>query len=544
MGARFANWPLLRLLIYSFWFRLAFLSLLFVFLAALLMLPRIWRVTPPGFRPEVRIKLLDYVQGWALRRTAVNEEAIGNYQAAFNAWRAAWGNNITDQRSMRGLLSAVPKLEQPENQMGSVAQAGRWLLLLAGTNATDVALIARAEVQAGLSDRVAAVLDSLQELQKGIPPQLEQLYLMALFGAQRTAEFGSRIATNQTIQAEITRILKAPASSELGASGDEPNFPLYCAAYMVGWGNLATRDKGLELLHAARQNRQTESLAYDLEFIAAWRKHDTDTCGDLLNQLKSLGKAKIHQYTDYWALLIDDHRTDEARKDAQQANLVPVNPLDAYRLARAEIALNLWDDAGRLLQRFTENIGWAAELLILRADVLTRAGKWDDLQSLAIQMRLQPDTMDLLGGYTYYLEGMADWNTGNENAARDAFERTDATGFSKAPLLALKVSTDMLDVGPSKYPKGCHREMGGTAAAASSDGIERQCGILDGAAEMRLGVAREFLFDGSRVQLLPAQAKRCDRDEQLRRRPFDPAPATGRGHFPDTATLPGVSAAH
>ncbi len=455
LADRFGNWPLLRLLIYSFWFRLAFLGMLGTMLTLALMLPRMWRVTPSGFRPEVKARLLDFVQAWSLRRTAVAQEAVGNYPAAFNAWRAAWGYNLANKDTIRRLLAVVPKLDQPENQMGTIVQGGGWLLRLGGTNLADIELTTRAWVKAGLSDRAATLLDP-QRL--AMPPRLEQLYLMALFEAQRKDEFASRMNTNSAVKADLARVLRSPAALHMDSAGGEPEFPLFCAAYFVGWGDQAARSKGLEVLHTNRTDRGTETLAYDLEFLAAWCKRDTDTCGEILHEIDEptnhLGHAKIRQYTDYWRLLIADGRKADAQTNADYVNPVPANALDAYRLASVLVLLGREDKdkAEKLLQRFTENVGWAAELLVLQGDVLEQAGKWDELRQLALRIRLQPESMDLLGGYSYFLEGLATWHTTPDlndrknyrlDRARESFQQAVTNGFS-TPGLALKVGTKFL----------------------------------------------------------------------------------------------------
>src|SRR5204862_4483755 len=87
LANRFVYFPLVRLLIFSFWFRLIFAGFLLFLIFLGLFLPRIWRTTPPGFLPVVKISGLDMAQAWPLKRSELRLMNAGDLDQAAYAWR-------------------------------------------------------------------------------------------------------------------------------------------------------------------------------------------------------------------------------------------------------------------------------------------------------------------------------------------------------------------------------------------------------------------------------------------------------------------------
>src|SRR5882762_4186695 len=99
--------PFLRLVLFNFWFRLVFVCFVLLLLFLALFLPRIWRVTPPGFLPVVKISGLDMTQAWSLKRSALKAQAAGEFERANYAWGAAVANNPGNPELFRGALRNV-----------------------------------------------------------------------------------------------------------------------------------------------------------------------------------------------------------------------------------------------------------------------------------------------------------------------------------------------------------------------------------------------------------------------------------------------------
>ena len=105
LANRFVYFPLARLLIFSFWFRLIFAGFLLFLVFLALFLPRIWRTTPPGFLPVIKISGLDMAQAWSLRRSALRSMKTGQLDQAAFAWQAAVAHNPANPDLVRGALA-------------------------------------------------------------------------------------------------------------------------------------------------------------------------------------------------------------------------------------------------------------------------------------------------------------------------------------------------------------------------------------------------------------------------------------------------------
>src|ERR1041385_1447673 len=143
LGAKLFDYPLLRQLLFERWFRLAFTFLVCIIIFFALFLPKIWRTSPPGFRPVIKVSGLDLVQARSLKRSALRAEAKGDYDQANYAWLSALANNRADAELVRGTLRNMlhdPHRRQRANQ--GVREA-LWLLKLTGTNVVDLELATR-----------------------------------------------------------------------------------------------------------------------------------------------------------------------------------------------------------------------------------------------------------------------------------------------------------------------------------------------------------------------------------------------------------------
>src|SRR5678816_713698 len=94
--------PFLRLIIFSPLFLIGFVAVILTFIAGALYIPKIWRVSPPGFEPIVRISWLDMTQNWALKRSARKLEASGHIAEAVESWQGAVAQNPADLQALHG----------------------------------------------------------------------------------------------------------------------------------------------------------------------------------------------------------------------------------------------------------------------------------------------------------------------------------------------------------------------------------------------------------------------------------------------------------
>lgn len=433
LAERLADWPLLRLLLLNRPFRWVVILFLLAIVGVALLLPKIWRVTPDTFRPEVRISLLDRIQAWSLKRKARATEAQGLPEEAVQAWRAAWANNLADTDALRGLIGAISLTENPEDFANLALQGASWLLRLDNTNRVDLEPVALAWIRSGAGERVLGLLEPLP------PPlsaSLQRLRLIALFEAGQVGQFAAMVnrdpAVREQVQAALGRSLQTVPD------GSEREFALVSLAYLTGSSpNPGERVRALELLREARNDRRTERRALNLEFLAYLSQRDAEACRRLLAEMREIGRDTIRHHTSLWRLLLAEGRNREAAELLARANLVPNSAWDAYQLARVQTLMGRLDEAKELLRGYSQNVGWFGESLILMSEILmrqagiivdtanpllpaenTRSEKnpLNELRSLGIDILMRPDTRESLGAYGHFLQGVAEWAHGNRGA--------------------------------------------------------------------------------------------------------------------------------
>src|SRR5258708_4010226 len=82
LGYELAEWPLLRVLLFSPWFRIALLLSIICFGAAITALPQIWRTTPDGCEKVVKINALNWLRAKRLAAAGEKRRAIGDFASA------------------------------------------------------------------------------------------------------------------------------------------------------------------------------------------------------------------------------------------------------------------------------------------------------------------------------------------------------------------------------------------------------------------------------------------------------------------------------
>ena len=177
---------LIRLFILDPWFRIVSVLILLGVVAIAIALPKIWRVTPPGFQPQVRVSLLNLAQAWQLRRSARELAAEGSPDEAAAAWRAAVLKNLGHLPTIREALRATVSL--PNQTAAALEQAAKfpaWLVALGGTNAQDIGLVAQLCDRTGRSDEV---YDLLHPLRDQLSTDDQVLYLKTLLDRGDSSE--------------------------------------------------------------------------------------------------------------------------------------------------------------------------------------------------------------------------------------------------------------------------------------------------------------------------------------------------------------------
>jgi predicted Zn-dependent protease len=421
--------PFLRLVLFNFWFRLVFVCFVLLLLFLALFLPRIWRVTPPGFLPVVKISGLDMTQAWSLKRSALKAQAAGEFERANYAWGAAVANNPGNPELFRGALRNVLQLPRPETKfIGPAVGQTTWLLKLTGTNQSDAELVSEVYDKFQFHDLTLRLLGPREDR---LGPRAESLYLKALFYAGQIGVFAKRWERLS------------------GQHTSAPELQLYQAAFLIGWGGPEQAAAARQQLDAAVEDPQQRITANRLYLVVSAARQDLDRYRASLQRLEQGQADTLLNHVIYWRLLASAGRKVEAKQLAQSFPRPPASGAEAVHLADVYLTLDLREEARRLLQRSTVAFGTSAELWARHANLLLEDKRWEDLRALALQIRQHDAVRDALAGYSYFLEGRAELGLERETVAEVAFQKAARLPFEHRTL-GLAAATSMLKLG---YPQ-------------------------------------------------------------------------------------------
>jgi predicted Zn-dependent protease len=426
-----AEWPLLRMLFFQFWFRLVFVVFLCLLFFLALFLPRIWRTSPSGFKPVIRVSGLDLVQAWSLKRTAIKAGAAGRDAESAYAWQAALHHNPADPSLMRGVLQQTIKMESSPRTLSMAMNQCNWLLRLTSTNLADVALSARVYERFRLPDMILRVLEPQAD---ALPLELEVIYLKALFNQGLISQFADRWEKKK------------------GVSIADPELPFYYAAYQAGWGPWATFMDGRRKLASAAETSPQRELVNRLLIAVSAHRRDLAGYAEALQRLQTWKADLISDHIGYWYLIAAQGQAKTAASLAQSYETPPTSAMETVRLAEALKNLGLRDQALQVLAKYVPQfddmtIGW-----ITYARFLIDAQKWEDLRSLALRIRQESAVRDLLTDYSYFLEGRAELGLGKRVIAEATFEKAAQFEFANAGL-GLSATVDLIKLGYPQYAR-------------------------------------------------------------------------------------------
>jgi hypothetical protein len=417
--------PFLRLLLFKFWFRLACLTFAGMLLFLALFLPKIWRVSAPEIMPVVKISGLDLAQAWSLKRTARRETAAGRADRAHYAWYSAVANNPTDLDALRGLLSNL--LNEPAVEPGTFRAAlgqSFWLLHLTRTNAADRELVAELLQKNRFHEPLISLLNPVAD---SLTPKEEAAYLKALFWQNRMPEFSAHW-------------------SKAGRALEDLELALYEAAYLAGWGAVEERDAGRARLQAALNNPAQRGLANRLQLIVSRKTDDLPQFEAAFEQLQNWGEDTVTDHTAYWGILRMHGRGDEARQLALACSRLPKSDRELTLLIEACAALKLPEKGRQWFRTFGPDFIRSEEVWLKYADFLAAEGDWEELRSVAVQMRAGARIPTGLIAYSYFLEGWSELERGRSLLAEAAFARMNQL-WEGHPALAVAVSSALVKLG-------------------------------------------------------------------------------------------------
>jgi tetratricopeptide (TPR) repeat protein len=428
LGDKLERFPLLRQMLYEVWFRVVVLCGTAALIALALFLPKIWVRSPEGFLPVVKVSGLDLLQAWSLKRTALKAMAAGKLEDAAYAWQSAFANNPADPGLARGALEAFLQFSEPKQAPGNPIQQALWLLRLTHTNATDLELTVRVFEKVGLYD---AVVDLLEPRQENLSPAMEAIYLKALFQRGAFDEFGQRW------------------EEAAGRVASDAELPLYHAAYLAGWGPLATQGDARRTLEVAATGPLPSPLANRLLLRVAFAQSDAALYAAALQRLEERQQDTALDHVGYWRLLYGVGRQDEAVHLSRAYARPPATPDEVVRLAQGYVLLGQLDHAVELLEQSLEKFAFADRVWVTYAQMLAEAKRWEDLRLLALRMRRHEGVRDRLGGFSYYLEGRAELALQRPESAEHAFQQVVGARFENRAL-GLTTARSLLRLGDAQ----------------------------------------------------------------------------------------------
>lgn len=428
-------------------FRLVVLLFLLLAVGVPLTVLKLWRVTPPGVTPVERISLLDRVQAWSLKRNARAATARGDFEAAKSAWRAALANNPADPEGLREALKVVARTAEPAESASLALAFGGWLLRLGETNRIpDLELIASVWNACELHERTAQLLNLVTNL---VSPELNRLRAVAYFRSGNIPAFQQLVRTAPELEKTIQAALEPlPADARLTRAEEE--LRLVSLAWLVGWGPEETRARAEARLREMAEQPRLEALAYEMLLTAYLQRRDVEASEATLKHLEDTGRATLALRTAYWRLLGATGRRKEAVELIRTANPVPRTDAEVIRLVATYAALELFEEADQLCVRYLNDPPWLQEGALMRTDLLIRLRRWEDLRQLAYRLRLYPTIMNALGGFSAFLEGVAQWHEGYRDDADRSFETAARTGFNDIRL-AMRVAENLIRLGAAKH---------------------------------------------------------------------------------------------
>ncbi|MCW5558763.1 MAG: hypothetical protein KIT22_13160, partial [Verrucomicrobiae bacterium] len=395
-------------------------------LVGTLMLVKVLRSTPKGFRPEIRMSVLDKFQAASLARGAREQAAAGHLSEAVLGWQAAISNDPGDPELRRGLLETLLGPEEPPTRYFTLGASHAFFLLrLTETNQADLNLASRLLSRLHQDSYLLALLRPSEDR---LSPEQASSYLKALFHLQAMDQFG----------AVWSRYSNA-------VSGDR-ELGLYTAAWQAGWGPPSTLRPATEALAAATADPATANTARRLTLAVAATRSDIHAFEEALAGLTDARADRISDHLGHWRLLTKIGRRERAVELARAFATPPDTPGEAAALAEALYGLGLHDPAITLLEKQLPIFQFSQEIWQHLGEFLVRQERWNDLRALAIRVRTSNRVPLTQSGLTWFWEGLAESRMHRAEIAQEAMGR--AVEFPPSdPMAAFRMAAGMQQAG-------------------------------------------------------------------------------------------------
>jgi hypothetical protein len=434
LADRFVDYPLIMMLVLSPALPLVLGGLLLLGLGGILTLPRIWVMTPPGFKPVVKVRAVNLVKAWMLRRTAVRQETEGDLEQASRSWRRVVNYNRANTADVQALLHNYVHLKRPEASATRTALGlSFWLLRLTDASQSSLDVVGAVFVKANAPH---LAFHWLRPREDRLSPAQQAAYLKALFLLGRVDEYHrllERFGPN------------LPGDAEL---------KLCEHAYTAGWGSGEGRTEARRQLRQAFSSPATSAFACRLDMIVCMQTQDAKGFEDDLARLQEEDEASPSDHVAYWRLLATTGRLADAKRLAESYPRAPADSWELEQMGAALMQLGCLDYAQQYFARFAPRWGdlddaEIGNIWVPYADLLIQQRAWDDLRALALRMRTLPRARSLLNGFSYFVEGRALLTLGHPEDALISFRAAAEASFP-IPAAGMQAAVNLSRLG---YPE-------------------------------------------------------------------------------------------
>ncbi len=440
---RSADYPvinsLVRLLLFSFWFRLATFGCAAIGLLLVFSMLKIWRVTPEGHPIAVRISVVDWAQARALARTAEKAIKAGEVGDALISLQAAIANNPGDRFLMRRFLALMnaSQADAIERASDPRLQIAFWLNQLSPRHPPDKELVAATLERMGMDQELLAMLGTSWT---DFSDAMAVAYLKALFNLGAIERFKDAWEALQ------------------GAKrfGNDSEMALYQAAVeaIERPSDAVARPggAGLQLERSAEGPAQNTVLRLRLTVFERNSLHELYQ--ETLGQLAQRGSDRIVDHVKGWRMLLMASQQpggsirlrDQALAKARQFSGEPKTQRDAELLCAAWIELGLVDRAEAMLETATVSFGSSEALWNMKIWILADKKAWVELRSLALALRLDRGHPRRPRALSHIADGRAYLGHKRGDLAATEFQAAAAEGIASFPV-AVDIARDLTRLG-------------------------------------------------------------------------------------------------
>ncbi|HTI68608.1 MAG TPA: hypothetical protein VMF06_01475 [Candidatus Limnocylindria bacterium] len=424
------NSAILRQLFYDRRFRFGALAVALAMAAVGLCVPRLFRVSPPGVSPPLKVSLLAMLQATTLARSATSHAAKMEWEDAMWSWRSALQENPGSLVNNRGVLNTLAELPDPKRKYldFAISQA-KWLLLLSGTNETDLRLAVRVFSHYSADDLITGILGPKSAL---LPPSL----------LAEHAKSSLRLGNPNEFAETRSRILgKIEATNE---------WTLYDAAWRWGWGPVGGASQAREELLRAAADPGQSTAARRLILQVTFLRNDLGVFRESFDKLVQEHADRVVDHINFWELLSLSGRKSEAIERAKAFPNGPQTATELILLTRSLASLGLRNEAIEVIQKHRAQFAYSSDVWSRQADLYIDAEDWKHLRELAIDLRGDSVQKIEMPGYGWFLEGLASKNMGAGDNAKEQFAKAAELQI-KPVLIAYRTATTLGKLGYPEY---------------------------------------------------------------------------------------------